>query len=231
MVIDISIKARAIALRKNGLTYSEILREIPVAKSTLSLWLHDMGLSKTQEQRLTRKKMLAVKRGGAARRKQRIENANKIKLQARSEIGRVTTKDLWLAGIMLYWAEGAKEKPQDVSVGIKFSNSDPQMIVIFIKWLTKCLRVQERDIVFEIYIHKSREKDKEKIINFWSEITNYPRTKFDKIYLKRHNRSPRRKNIDSGYHGQFVVRVKRSTDINRKISGWIEGFCQQCGIV
>ncbi len=37
-------KEKAIALRKQGKTYSEILAKIPVAKSTLSLWLHDVGL-------------------------------------------------------------------------------------------------------------------------------------------------------------------------------------------
>ena len=39
-------KARAIQLRKQGKTYSEIMKEAPVAKATISLWLHDVQLAK-----------------------------------------------------------------------------------------------------------------------------------------------------------------------------------------
>jgi len=46
---------KAIELRKKGLSYSEILKCVPVAKSTLSLWLRSVGLSKKQRQRLTDK--------------------------------------------------------------------------------------------------------------------------------------------------------------------------------
>ena len=54
------LKERAIKLRREGLSYSEILQKIPVAKSTLSLWLRSIGLSKKQVQRLTEKKLLAI---------------------------------------------------------------------------------------------------------------------------------------------------------------------------
>lgn len=48
-------KLKAIKLRREGLSYREILRYVPVAKSTLSLWLRDVGLAKRQTQRLTKK--------------------------------------------------------------------------------------------------------------------------------------------------------------------------------
>jgi orotate phosphoribosyltransferase-like protein len=35
----LTLKNKAVSLRKQGKTYSEILKEIKVAKSTLSLWL------------------------------------------------------------------------------------------------------------------------------------------------------------------------------------------------
>ena len=56
MPLKQSEKAKAIAFRKEGKTYSEILKKVPVAKSTLSLWLRDVGLSKTQKQKITVKK-------------------------------------------------------------------------------------------------------------------------------------------------------------------------------
>jgi hypothetical protein len=49
MIPKFTEKEKAIKLRKSGATYSEVLREVPVSKSTLSLWLRDVGLSKTQK--------------------------------------------------------------------------------------------------------------------------------------------------------------------------------------
>ncbi len=54
----------AIALRKKGLSYREILKRVFVAKSTLSLWLGDVGLSKKQKQRITQKRIEAGGGGG-----------------------------------------------------------------------------------------------------------------------------------------------------------------------
>lgn len=39
MISKIEEKQRAIELRRDGLSYNEILKLIPVAKSTLSVWL------------------------------------------------------------------------------------------------------------------------------------------------------------------------------------------------
>lgn len=55
MIQKIEEKKKAIELRKQGLSYREILEQIPVAKSSLSLWLRSVGLSKKQKQRLTEK--------------------------------------------------------------------------------------------------------------------------------------------------------------------------------
>ena len=95
------LQEKAIKLRKGGLTYSEILNQIPVAKSTLSLWLRSVGLSKQQEQTLTKKKLEAAKRGGMRKREISLEMIEKMNKDAAEEIDRLITKDLWLAGGML----------------------------------------------------------------------------------------------------------------------------------
>ena len=72
------LKKKSIFLRKKGWSYSEILRRVPVAKSTLSLWLRSVGLSKKQRQRFTEKKLLAAIRGGETRKKNRLEQTREI---------------------------------------------------------------------------------------------------------------------------------------------------------
>jgi len=56
-------KQKVIELRKNGLSYREILEQVPVAKSSLSLWLKSVKLASSQKQRLTEKKCASAYRG------------------------------------------------------------------------------------------------------------------------------------------------------------------------
>jgi intein-encoded DNA endonuclease-like protein len=46
------IKESARGLRKKGLSYNEIRKEIPVAKSTISQWCKDIELTSEQKDRL-----------------------------------------------------------------------------------------------------------------------------------------------------------------------------------
>jgi transposase len=66
MAVKVKEKEIAIELRRQGYSYSEILKRVPVAKSTLSLWLRSLGLAKQQKQRLTEKRLAALKRGWEA---------------------------------------------------------------------------------------------------------------------------------------------------------------------
>jgi len=70
--MKLNLKEKAINLRKEGYSYSEILRQVLVARSTLSRWLHSVGLSKKQKQRLTRKKWASIRRGWDKWRETRI---------------------------------------------------------------------------------------------------------------------------------------------------------------
>ncbi len=56
-------KNKAIELRKQGLSYREILGQISVAKSSLSLWLKSVKLAQEQKQRLTDKKLASARKG------------------------------------------------------------------------------------------------------------------------------------------------------------------------
>lgn len=224
-------KNKAILLRKKGLSYREILEEIPVAKSTLSLWLRNVGLSKKQKQRLTKKKLIAMKMGAEARRNQRIVITKEIKRKAIKDINKLNKRDLWLIGTALYWAEGAKQKDHNVSERISFGNSDARMIKLFLYWLLRILKISKEDICFRIFLHESSENRLKEVREYWSEITNFPMKDFQKITWKRHKINSKRKNIGKNYYGLLEVRVKKSTYANRKIDGWIEGIHKQCRVV
>lgn len=222
MIAKAEERKKAIKLRKSGHTYSEILKQVSVAKSTLSLWLREVGLSKKQKQKLTKKKLDAAKRGAVAMKQLRIERIEKIRKETRSDIGSISRRDLWLIGIMLYWAEGAKEKEgRKQGVGIDFGNSDPRMINIFLIWLNKIANIPYGDIYFTIYIHENSKNRLSSVRKHWAKHTKLPINKFQSVYFKKHNIKTVRKKIGDNYFGLLRVRVRKSSDLNRRIMGWV----------
>jgi len=221
-----SLKRQAIKLRKSGKTYSEILKEVPVAKSTISLWFREVSLSKSQKQRITKRRIEAGKRGGIARRKQRLNAIKSIKKIASKEVGNISNRELWLIGIALYWAEGSKEKINGKSSGVDFGNSDPEMIRLYLKWLLDIVQVAKDQITFSLYIHESAKHRIKEVKRQWSLATGFPEKTISYIYYKKHKPKTVRKNIEENYVGLLSVRVKRSTNLNRKIMVWVDGILE-----
>ncbi|MBI3075022.1 MAG: hypothetical protein HYY92_02305 [Parcubacteria group bacterium] len=221
-------KERAIYLREAGLAYSEILKKIPVAKSTISLWLRTVSLSVKQKQRLTEKKIQGALRGAQKRHLMRMERWRKIKTSSRKKVGALSRRERWVAGVMLYWAEGSKEKIYRGGNGIRFSNSDVVMIVLFREWLREFFKISEKKIWYELYIHEKADWDA--VRNFWALKLGVTSNDI-RVYFKRHNPSPKRKNTGKEYHGVLRIAVKNSVDCLRELDGWIQGVSDSWGVV
>jgi hypothetical protein len=84
--------------------------------------------------------------------------------------------ELKIAGIMLYWGEGAKTNG---SVGL--ANSNPEIIELFLLFLRKICGVHEARI--KAGIHMYPDQDEEFLLGFWSGITAIPRERFYKSQL------------------------------------------------
>lgn len=218
-------KQLAIQLRKEGFTYSEILQKVSVTKSTLSRWLKSVNLAKVQKQRITEKRKQARLKAIKVIRQKRLIKTQKLIKSGVKEVKALNNKDLFIIGVSLYWAEGAKQKPNNVSQRVSFSNSDPEMIKIFLLWLKKICKINSKRLVFEIYLHQTvRDNQKliEKILNHWRKILKIPRNK--KINLRFKRSKLKKTNTLDNYFGVFRIEVRKSTDFNRKITGWIRGI-------
>ena len=224
MISKTEEKVKAIELRKQGFSYSEILKEIPVAKSSLSLWLRSVGLSKRVTHILTEKKRLSALRGAVARHNQRIVLTSRIFKETEADIQNISKRELWLMGVMLYWAEGSKEKDHSPGSGVVFGNSDCQMINLFLKWLLEITEVKKENIGFEIYIHENSKNSLERVRKFWADSTGFGIENFNKIYFKRNKIKTNRTNIGTLYYGLLRVKVKRSSTLTRKIAGWVNAI-------
>lgn len=218
-------KNQAIELRKIGLSYNEILRQVPVAKSTLSLWLREVGIAKRHIIKNTQKRIDAALRGALKRKNDRIILTENIKKDAALEIGKLRKKIFWLVGAALYWAEGSKQKEHSVSTRTLFTNSDPEMVAYFHKWLLDFCKVSLEDIGYELYIHHNG--DIERALEYWSRILKIDKDKFPRARIKKGNIKSFRKNKGNNYYGVVRIHVKRSTNLNRKIMGWVQEVFKQ----
>ena len=121
----------ATKLRKLGRSYGEILKRVPVSKSTLSVWLRNIELTDKQKTVLLLGRQRARYAGAKARQQQRITRSTQIVEQSKKEIDHLYKKPLFVSGLMLYWAEGDKS---DTLEHVKFTNSDPALIQLMMRW-------------------------------------------------------------------------------------------------
>ena len=223
-------RKQAIALRRKGLSYREIRARVPVAKSSLSLWLREVGLAKRQIQRLSEKKLAAARRGGRIVHEMRMQRlADRIRLANQEAKRHLAERDLWWAvGVVLYWAEGGKMKEWSTHDRFEFTNMDPVMITFMRGWLKRYCGIHDRDVRFRLGIHEFA--DVRGSLQFWARHLGVAPTEIH-TWLKRHNPSPKRRNIGSTYHGTMRMEVAQSTALTHRIAGWIQAMRMHCGVV
>lgn len=225
----ILLHKQAVHLRTQGLSYSEIRSKLQVSKSTLSEWLRYIPLQKHQEKRLYDKGAVARALGSKALKEYRIKKTKIIIEGAINEVSQHKI-DLWLVGAILYWAEGHKQKVHNPSQRLMFSNSDPHMIAIYMKWPQESLKIEHENLTFDIYIHETYKKSKAELIKYWSNITKVSAEYFNHTYFKKNKVFSYRKNRGKKYFGVLRICVRRSADLNRKVTGWIQGITKELNV-
>jgi len=206
------LKIEAIKLRKAGLSYREIKKQVNVSKSTLSYWLKDVLLTEEQKKRLYTKGVASMARGAQSQKERRIREVNKILAEAAKEIEKPVKLETYrILGAALYWAEGSK------SNGLKITNSDPHLILFMVRWLEKLFNVPPKNLKAWLNIY-SQQNDLE-IKRFWSQLTGIPLERFGKSFIKPLNKNYKKNNL---YYGTISIKVSRGTDTRYRIFGWIK---------
>jgi DNA-binding CsgD family transcriptional regulator len=216
----LKLKQEAIKLRKNGLSVKEIQRRLQVSRSSVSLWVRDIKLTQKQIRKLYLNKRTGALRGCivAAMNKirQREELTYRLRQQGKREVGDISKRDRFIAGIMMYFAEGDKGDKS-----ISFSNSDSRAMKFMIDWFREFCKIPEAKFCCHLYIHDNLDEVKAK--KFWSRILELPLTQFKKSYIVENN--PKRFRKTKNIYG--VLRISISdVNLHRKIMGWIEGVLQ-----
>lgn len=203
-------------LRAQGLSYAEIAAKTGASKGSLSLWLRDQrgpGVKPyAPQEQIRRIQPLAV----AARKANATARREAARLSGAARVGAVQRRDLFVAGLALYWAEGAKDKPWRRNGRVTIINGDADVIRVFLAWLD-LVGVAEEDRQYRLTIHESADVSAQEA--WWSQGLEIPLASFARATLKRHNPKTIRRNVNEHYHGCLVVSVRRSGALYDAIDG------------
>lgn len=207
-------KQQAIELRKKGLSYNEILEKLPVAKSSLSLWLKAAPLTESEKHALKDRKHANISRGrmraAATHTENRLKREQSYLKEAQAQFQEHKSDPFFHVGIALYWAEGTKRSTQ-----FQFTNSDVAMIKVMLLWIHKYHSVTWNDLSLRLYIHKPyADKNYER---FWSEKTGIDLAKFKKSVYKPTQLGIKKR---PGYMGCVRIEVPRGLSLLRKMQFW-----------
>lgn len=211
------LKLKAIKLRKRGLSYGEIKKQINVSKSTLSLWLKSIPLNPQLQARLYTKRIHMLARGPQSQRERRKREIESIIDKAMQEIETPLSYETYkLFGAALYWAEGSKTK------NFEITNSDPYLIAFMCGWFKKVFDIKPAKMKIHLNIYP--QQNEEKLKRFWFDLTGVPLMNFGKSFIKSANKSYKKNNL---YYGTAKLRVRKGTDLRHKTFGWIQTVLQE----
>jgi len=197
MPYSLELKKQAISLRKKGFSLKEVSEKLDIAKSTASVWLQNIDLNPKAQKRLEDHQILGQYKSRLIKKAQRENLIKKYQINACQEIFEINfNKNVYkLLCSFLYWCEGAKLN----STHVRFVNSDPKMIKIFLTLLRKSFEVEEEKFRALIHLHDYHNEKKQK--RFWSKITKIPFRQFNRSYRKPNTK----KRIRNNYPGCLAI--------------------------
>lgn len=140
-----------------------------------------MPLSRERLEELQGKNEVRIER---CRETKALKKANRhadVYKQVSRDIRTLTKRELFLCGLFLYWGEGTKTIDTCVSI----SNTDPSVLILFIKWLELFNIPAEK---LKIKLHLYSDMDIETETAYWLNKLELPVTCMRNPYIKSSNR-------------------------------------------
>jgi hypothetical protein len=203
-------------LRSEGLSVRQIETRLGVARSSVSHWVRDVELSEEQRAALALRVRFSPAREEVNRRKGAKFRALRSEYQRRGRAKAAEGDPVFVAGCMLYWAEGSKARNS-----AKMSNSDPEVLRFFVTFLRRYFAVP--DELFSVYCnlfadHVARQRE---IEQFWLETLQLPQSCLRKSIVNVYSKYSQKKRQNRLPWGTTRVAVHR-TEIVQTIYGAIQ---------
>lgn len=210
------------ALRSEGWLLREIAEELGLSTKTAFVWTRGIPIPPAAVHGGSREhcQAMARVRWDATLADREVERQG-VMASAADWVRELSSRELELIAVTAYWCEGAKSKPWRRHEFMRFINSDPDVICIFLAWLRQ-RGVPESNLSLSLSIHESA--DVEAATRFWEGITGVGGETFNKAVLKRHNPKTIRKNTGDDYHGCLVIGVRQSRLLYQHMAGVWRGI-------
>ncbi len=171
-------KQKALQMRSKGMSYSQIKEKLGVSKSTLSGWLYDMPLSPKRIRELQADSPIRIEKYRNTMRAKKEMRFKEVYGKVKKDIGILSKRDLFIAGLFLYWGEGSKTT--NASVGL--TNTNPAMLKFYIHWL-ELFGITRKDLKVSLHLYSDMNVKKQE--QYWSKELNIPISQFRKSYIKK----------------------------------------------
>jgi hypothetical protein len=208
-----ALRNEARLLREAGHGHTAIARALEVPRSTVRLWTADIRAGVSRELLEARDR---ARRCANARRSQRACD-RRLEWQEHGRTMARSGSPLHAAGCMLYWGEGSKSRRV-----AQITNSDPDLLRLFIRFLEECYSVRREAMVFRCTVYENQ--DAPAIERFWLNYLGLPPSSLRRSTISRRQADPsRRRELPYGTARLSVY----STQIVQSIYGSI---CHYAGI-
>jgi len=217
------LKTQALNLRKEGFSIPDISKKLGISESTASLWCRDIQLTQEQRKSLekrTNRKLQRFFKMVEEQKRERVIAKNLVIKNAIKDFGEISDRDLFVAGVSLYWAEGFKHKAEG---RVGFCNSDPEMMKFMIHFLKKCLNVKESEISPRLTLNIAFQDKSIQVQQFWSDYLGIPMSQFTKPFYQKVKQVKVYDNPED-YHGVLRIHVKKSSQLLLKMRGYMQGL-------
>ena len=143
------MKEKAIILRRNGKTYTEISNELNVSKSIVSLWLKNYRLTETERDNVVKNIKYRIDKGRMKSkisiRSKRIHNDKVVYEEARKTFDLLFKDTLFCYGLALYEGHGSKNTNY-----YSFTHKDIEIHSIMLNWLYKFSDINKEKLKYKI---------------------------------------------------------------------------------
>ncbi len=202
---------KAIELRRQGFSYSEIAAQLKISKTSVSNWVKNVRLTEDEKKNLERnlkskkertrmKISISLRAKKVYREKRAYENAERDFIKY--------TKDSFFAfGVGLYSARGGKH-------GVfQYMSSDKETIKIMLKWIEKYLEVSREKIKYRVFVDVSWKN--KGVEENWAKVCRVSREKFQKTMIMRSRNTEK----SPDYMGSLAILIT-DIEVYRRVLAW-----------
>jgi hypothetical protein len=184
---------------------NEIAQRLDVSKSSVSLWVRAIELTDEQRQALLERNPAYNRQHSGS-----IEMAARRRAErARSqEDGRLRVRrrdEGFVAGCMLYWAEGSKDRNR-----VEFANADPEMARFFVEFLKIQFGLSGDEIRIRCNLYADHLERQCEVEDHWLNTLGLSRASLRKSTVNVYSKYSQRKRVGNLPFGTSRVIVSRT---------------------